>query len=155
MNEAFFEACKLLKIRCLKKHIRTWKSPTWNIQKNCVPSQMNIRQSEFLLHSFRCQTAVKNLAWLRGTVMKNAFLYHRASARRAFNTKYIMYMVNKCVEAGSRESHEPRLIGDLIKDLLMNSNEPLAVAYRKRHQTDTHLNVDSSQQLAFEKRRVQ
>ena len=38
---------------------------------------MNIRQSEFLLHSFRCQTAVKNLAWLRGTVMKNAFLYHR------------------------------------------------------------------------------
>ena len=97
----------------------------------------------------------KNLAWLRGTVMKNAFLYHRASARRAFNTKYIMYMVNKCVEAGSRESHEPRLIGEVIKDLLMNSNEPLAVAYRKRHQTDTHLNVDNSQQLAFEKRRVQ
>ena len=87
--------------------------------------------------------------------MKNAFLYHRASVRRAFNTKYIMYMVNKCVEAGSRESHEPRLIGEVIKDLLMNSNEPLAVAYRKRHQTDTHLDVDSSQQLAFEKRRVQ
>ena len=59
------------------------------------------------------------------------------------------------VEAGSRESHEPRLIGEVIKDLLMNSNEPLAVAYRKRHQTDTHLNVDNSQQLAFEKRRVQ
>ena len=59
------------------------------------------------------------------------------------------------MEAGSRESHEPRLIGEVIKDLLMNSNEPLAVAYRKRHQTDTHLNVDSSQQLAFEKRRVQ
>ena len=77
-----------------------------------------------------------------------------------------MYMVNKCVEAGSRESHEPRLIGEVVKDLLMNSNEPLAVAYRKRHQTDTHLNVDNSQQhshldvdssqlLAFEKRRVQ
>lgn len=116
---------------------------------------MKFHQSEFLLHSFRCQSAVKNLAWLRGTVMKNAFLYHRASARRAFNTKYIMYMVNKCVEAGSRESHEPRLIGEVIKDLLMNSNEPLAVAYRKRHQPDTPLDVDSSQQLAFEKRRVQ
>ena len=59
------------------------------------------------------------------------------------------------MKAGSRESHEPRLIGEVIKDLLMNSNEPLAVAYRKRHQTDTHLDVDSSQQLAFEKRRVQ
>ena len=66
-----------------------------------------------------------------------------------------MYMVNKCVEAGSRESHEPRLIGEVIKDLLMNSNEPLAVAYRKRHRPDSHLDVDSSQQLAFEKRRVQ
>jgi len=115
---------------------------------------MNIRQSEFLLHSFRCQTAVKNLARLRARD-EVAHLYHRASARRAFNTKYIMYMVNKCVEAGSRESHEPRLIGEVVKDLLMNSNEPLAVAYRKRHQTDTHLDVDSSQQLAFEKRRVQ
>ena len=59
------------------------------------------------------------------------------------------------MKAGSRESHEPRLIGEVIKDLLMNSNEPLAVAYRKRHQTDTHLDVDSSQQMAFEKRRVQ
>ena len=59
------------------------------------------------------------------------------------------------MKAGSRESHDPRLIGDLIKDLLKNSNEPLAVAYRKRHQPDTPLDVDSLQQLAFEKRRVQ
>ena len=59
------------------------------------------------------------------------------------------------MKAGSRESHEPRLIGEVIKDLLMNSNEPLAVAYRKRLHPDTHLDVDSSQQLAFEKRRVQ
>ena len=67
-----------------------------------------------------------------------------------------MYLKSKInVQAGSRESHEPRLIGEVVKDLLMNSNEPLAVAYRKRHQTDTHLNVDNSQQLAFEKRRVQ
>jgi len=59
------------------------------------------------------------------------------------------------MEAGSRESHEPRLIGEVIKDLLMNSNEPLAVAYRKRHHPDSHLDVDCSQQLAFKKRRVQ
>ena len=59
------------------------------------------------------------------------------------------------MKAGSRESHEPRLIGEVIKDLLMNSNEPLAVAYRKRHRPDSHLDVDSSQLLAFEKRRVQ
>ena len=59
------------------------------------------------------------------------------------------------MEAGLRKSHEPRLIGEVIIDLLHNSNEPLAVAYRKRHQPDTHLDVDSSQLLAFEKRRVQ
>lgn len=47
------------------------------------------------------------------------------------------------MEAGSRESHEPRLIGEVIKDLLMNSNEPLAVAYCKRHRPDSHLDVDS------------
>ena len=73
-----------------------------------------------------------------------------------FNHYIIMSkLTNRKKKAGSRESHEPRLIGEVIKDLLMNSNEPLAVAYRKRHQTDTHLNVDNSQQLAFEKRRVQ
>ena len=59
------------------------------------------------------------------------------------------------MKAGSRESHEPRLIGEVIKDLLNNSDELLAVAYRKRHQPDSPLDVDSSQQLAFEKRRVQ
>ena len=37
---------------------------------------MNIRQSEFLLHSFRCQTAVKNLARLRARD-EVAHLYHR------------------------------------------------------------------------------
>lgn len=114
---------------------------------------MKNQMSEFLLHSFRCQTAVKNLARLRGTVMKSP-IYIIVRVLEGILKFLTMSRLSR-MKAGSRESHEPRLIGEVIKDLLMNSNEPLAVAYRKRHQTDTHLNVDNSQQLAFEKRRVQ
>lgn len=31
---------------------------------------------------------------------------------------------------GSQESHEPRLIGDILQEYFSTSNEPLAVAYR-------------------------
>lgn len=33
---------------------------------------------------------------------------------------------------GGRHDKEPRLIGDIIREYLLLSNEPLAVAYRKR-----------------------
>lgn len=37
------------------------------------------------------------------------------------------------IEAGSRESHEPRLIGDVLREYVSTSNEPLAVALRERN----------------------
>ena len=46
------------------------------------------------------------------------------------------------MEVGSRKSHGPRLVGEVIIDFLNNSNEPLAVAYRNRFHPDTHLDVD-------------
>ena len=102
---------------------------------------------------FSMSDSSQKLSTAPGTVMKNAFLYHREV--REGILKFLTMSKLLKMKAGSRESHEPRLIGEVIKDLLKNSNEPLAVAYRKRHRPDSHLDVDSSQQLAFEKRRVQ
>ena len=40
---------------------------------------------------------------------------------------------NKRTRAGSEAQYGPRLAGKILHDYLENSNEPLAVAYRERH----------------------
>lgn len=39
-------------------------------------------------------------------------------------------VLNPNIEAGSRESHEPRLVGSIVKEMLLG-NSPLAKGYRK------------------------
>lgn len=42
----------------------------------------------------------------------------------------VLDSINK---AGSKESHEPRLIGEILREFFSSSNEPLAVAYREHN----------------------
>lgn len=63
--------------------------------------------------------------------MKNAYLYHRASARRHFNTAIKMKKVfNAKTKAGLRKSNKPRLLGSIVEEMLHGSS-PLAVGYRQ------------------------
>ncbi len=41
-------------------------------------------------------------------------------------------MLNKRFKAGSQKSSDPRLIEEIVKDYLANSNSPFAVAYRQQ-----------------------
>lgn len=50
---------------------------------------------------------------------------------------------NKFSRVGSEEQYGPRLVGGILHDYLENSNEPLAVAYRK-HKSDTKTECDTS-----------
>lgn len=42
-------------------------------------------------------------------------------------------VLNPTSQAGSQKSDEPRLISEILKDHFENSNEPLAVAFRRQH----------------------
>ncbi|MCQ2258893.1 MAG: hypothetical protein MJZ41_13020 [Bacteroidaceae bacterium] len=42
-------------------------------------------------------------------------------------------VLNHKSKAGSKESHEPRLIGEILREYFSSSNEPLAQAYRERN----------------------
>lgn len=46
------------------------------------------------------------------------------------------YMIKKTKKRNREASaqHEPRLVGEILHDYLENSNEPLAVVYRERHE---------------------
>ena len=63
--------------------------------------------------------------------MNNAYLCHRVSARRHFNTaKKIMKKVfNAKTKAGSNRMKEPRLVGDILQEMYMgwNRNTELCV----------------------------
>ncbi len=45
-----------------------------------------------------------------------------------------MFNKNKEFRAGSEVQYGPRIAGEILHDYLENSNEPLAVAYRERHE---------------------
>lgn len=45
----------------------------------------------------------------------------------------VLDSINK---AGSRESHEPRLIGEILREYFSTSNKPLVVAFRERYGMD-------------------
>ena len=83
--------------------------------------------------------------------MKNAYLYHRASARRHLNTtNKIMKKVldPKKIEAGSKKSHEPRLLGSIVEEMLQgwNRNTELSVDLKTILRSDRKMKVGKEYQ---------
>ena len=83
--------------------------------------------------------------------MKNAYLYHRASARRHLNTtNKIMKKVldPKKIEAGSKKSHEPRLLGSIVEEMLQgwNRNTELSVDLKTILRSDLKMKVGKEYQ---------
>ena len=60
------------------------------------------------------------------------FLYHRARARRQFNTSKKMNKVLKSpTQAGSERKSEPSLIKDIMNEMIRTSDEPIARVLRQ------------------------
>lgn len=61
------------------------------------------------------------------------FLYHRARARRQFNTskKKMNKVLKSPPQAGSERKSEPRLIKDIMNEMIRTSDEPIARVLRQ------------------------
>ena len=63
--------------------------------------------------------------------MKHAYLYHRVVREGILiPQKNMKKVLNSNIEAGSRESNEPRLLGSIVSEML-HGDSPLAVGYRQ------------------------
>jgi len=63
-------------------------------------------------------------------------------------------MLNKRFKAGSQKSSNPRLVEEIVKDYLANSNEPFATAYRQqqaRQQEAKRLHMAGAKAIGWQK----